>query len=104
MPSQSAGSSTVFAGRCLDGQYPRTNSSCGSAIWGLTFDMSGGPKGAKRPLERPLDGGVRRHCLHTRTECKASLFTTALIAVTSGPHSSMNSDSQRPMVRATFGA
>src|SRR5664280_1121553 len=28
---------------------------------GLTFDMSGGPKGAKRPLERPLDGGVRRH-------------------------------------------
>jgi len=27
----------------------------------LTFDMSGGPKGAKRPLERPLDGGVRRH-------------------------------------------
>ena len=28
--------------------------------WGPTFDMSGGPKGAKRPLERPLDGGVRR--------------------------------------------
>ena len=27
----------------------------------LTFDMSGGPKGAKRPLERPLDGGVRPH-------------------------------------------
>ena len=27
---------------------------------GLTFDMSGGPKGAKRPLERPLDGGVGR--------------------------------------------
>ena len=25
----------------------------------LTFDMSGGPKGAQRPLERPLDGGVR---------------------------------------------
>ena len=25
----------------------------------LTFDMSGGPKGAKRPSERPLDGGVR---------------------------------------------
>jgi len=24
----------------------------------LTFDMSGGPKGAKRPLGRPLDGGV----------------------------------------------
>ena len=28
--------------------------------WGLTFDMSGGPKGAERPLVRPLDGGVRR--------------------------------------------
>ena len=27
---------------------------------GLTFDMSGGAKGAKRPLGRPLDGGVRR--------------------------------------------
>jgi hypothetical protein len=27
----------------------------------LTFDMSGGPKAAKRPLERPLDGGVRFH-------------------------------------------
>ena len=27
---------------------------------GLTFDMSGGPKGAKRPLGRPLDGGVGR--------------------------------------------
>ena len=26
----------------------------------LTFDMSGGPKGAQRPLGRPLDGGVRR--------------------------------------------
>ena len=25
----------------------------------LTCDMSGGPKGAKRPLGRPLDGGVR---------------------------------------------
>ena len=36
----------------------------------LTFDMSGGPKGAKQPLERPLDGnakglptfGQRRRC------------------------------------------
>ena len=27
----------------------------------LTFDMSGGAKGAKRPLGRPLDGGVRCH-------------------------------------------
>ena len=24
----------------------------------LTFDMSGGPKGAKRPSERPLDEGL----------------------------------------------
>ena len=29
--------------------------------WDLTFDMSGGAKGAKRPLGRPLDGGVRHH-------------------------------------------
>ena len=29
--------------------------------WDLTFDMSGGPKGAKRPLARPLDGEVRFH-------------------------------------------
>jgi len=27
----------------------------------LTFDMSGGPKGAKRPLRRPLDEGVSSH-------------------------------------------
>jgi len=31
------------------------------AFRGLTFDMSGGAKGAKQPLERPLDGGVRAH-------------------------------------------
>jgi len=30
-------------------------------VWGLTFDMSGGPKGAKRHSERPLDGRVSRH-------------------------------------------
>ena len=29
--------------------------------WRLAFDISGGPKGAKQPLGRPLDGGVRRH-------------------------------------------
>ena len=33
------------------------------ALRGLTFDMSGGAKGAKRPLERPLDGGVRPHAV-----------------------------------------
>ena len=27
--------------------------------WDLTFDMSGGARGAKRPLPRPLDGGIR---------------------------------------------
>ena len=32
----------------------------------LTFDMSGGPKGAKRPLGRPLDGGVRRQARHAQ--------------------------------------
>ena len=31
-----------------------------ASTWDLTFDMSGGAKGAKRPLGRPLDGGVRR--------------------------------------------
>ena len=31
-----------------------------AAEWHRTFDMSGGPKGAKRPLERPLDGAARR--------------------------------------------
>ncbi len=36
-------------------------------LWGLTFDMSGGAKGAKRPLGRPLDGGVRPHPGHTGT-------------------------------------
>ena len=39
----------------------RQRSGEATALWGLTFDMSGGPKGAKRPLERPLDGGVRPH-------------------------------------------
>ena len=38
--------------------HSATRTSC-LTTWGLTFDMSGGPKGAKRPLERPLDGGVR---------------------------------------------
>jgi len=39
------------------------------AIRRLTFDMSGGPKGAKQPLERPLDGGVRRHCKDAHDGC-----------------------------------
>ena len=30
---------------------------------GPTFDMSNGSKGAKRPLERPLDGAVRCHLM-----------------------------------------
>ena len=41
--------------RARDGGWFAVHSHCGD----LTFDMSGGPKGAKRPLERPLDGGVR---------------------------------------------
>jgi hypothetical protein len=32
----------------------------------LTFDMSGGEEGAKRPLRRPLDGRVRRHVANDR--------------------------------------
>ena len=39
--------------------------------WGPTFDMSGGPKGAKRPLGRPLDGGVRRHFAYLGHLCAA---------------------------------
>ena len=38
---------------CVRSQRPSLY--CGD----LTFDMSGGPKGAQRPLERPLDGVVR---------------------------------------------
>ena len=39
----------------------------------LTFDMSGGAKGAKRPLGRPLDGGVgRRRDDHLPFNCAAS--------------------------------
>jgi hypothetical protein len=37
--------------------------------WDLTSNMSGGPKGAKRPLRRPLDGGVSRQtCLAVRAD------------------------------------
>ena len=47
------------------------------ASWGLTFDMSGGAKGAKRPLGRPLDGGVRPR-LHERLSCELSSNGCAL--------------------------
>ena len=43
-------------------------------MWRLTFDMSGGAKGAKRPLGRPLDGVVRRHAAYagkTFPRCQA---------------------------------
>jgi hypothetical protein len=40
---------------------PRPKNAIHLHEWGLTFDMSGGPKGAKQALERPLDGGVGRH-------------------------------------------
>ena len=46
------------------------------ALWRLTFDMSGGPKGAKRPLGRPLDGGVR--CLLEQRSVFATHVTMAL--------------------------
>lgn len=35
-------------------------------LCGLTFDISGGPEGAKRALLRPLDEGVRHHGLQLR--------------------------------------
>jgi len=41
-----------------DRSNPRMNV---RALWGLTFDMSGGTKGAKRALGRPFDGEVRAH-------------------------------------------
>ena len=49
-----------------------------NALMRLTFDMSGWPKGAKRPLARPLDGRVRPHSQgfasasrrHRRSACK----------------------------------
>ena len=44
------------SGASLD--HSATRTSC-LTNGGPTFDMSGGPTGAKRPLERPLDGGVR---------------------------------------------
>jgi hypothetical protein len=43
----------------------------------LTFDMSGGPEGAKRPLERPLDGRVSRR-LHSRTPLRNRSYVDQL--------------------------
>ena len=43
----------------------------GGFQWGLTFDMSGGAKGAKRPLGRPLDGGVRRLSVSAQLDRRA---------------------------------
>src|SRR5450432_1934230 len=51
-----------------------------SAPWGLTFDMSGGPKGAKRPLGRPLDGGVRCR-LHEYALERAERLAEAMPAI-----------------------
>ena len=67
--------------------------------------MSGGPKGAKRPLERPLDGGVR--CLRqvhgafwqperagaTRAGVRAGASTTAqtpALRYAAGPQAALN--------------
>ena len=52
---------------------------------GLTFDMRGLPKGAKRPLERPLDGGLgawlnkaTAECL-TASSCRRALNVYSLV-------------------------
>jgi hypothetical protein len=45
--------------RLQHSQFGRSWSIGGLGWCCLTFDMSGGPKGAKRPLARPLDGEVR---------------------------------------------
>ena len=43
----------------VDGRAEEHEGCTADSTRGLTFDMSGGAKGAKRPLGRPLDGGVR---------------------------------------------
>ena len=48
-----------------------TDNKDGDSTRRLTFDMSGGAKGAKRPLGRPLDGGVRRQAHHRRAAALA---------------------------------
>ena len=45
----------------------------------LTFDMSGEPKGAKRALARPLDGGVRFR-VHGEGGCDSKLIEDCLAA------------------------
>ena len=44
---------------CVGSGLLRKNENIGGSLWRLTFDMSGGPKGAKRPLRRPLDGNAK---------------------------------------------
>jgi hypothetical protein len=58
VPSEPEQRATVGARRSASRRPSRTLE-IGLSIWALTFDMSGGPTGAKRPLERPLDGRVR---------------------------------------------
>ena len=77
-PSSAFGSGA----RCDSKQEARSEVTKRAHLWGLTFDMSGGPKGAKRPLERPLDGGVRPqratglHGLRYRSErCPRAAWT-----------------------------
>jgi hypothetical protein len=45
-----------------------------SAVVGLTFDMSGDRRHAKHAVGRPLDGGVRSHCVSTRVRAAASAY------------------------------
>ena len=44
------------------GRHCRTYEQGYGVRWGLTFGMSGGATGAKRPLACPLDGAVKRQC------------------------------------------
>ena len=79
---------------------PKANdfsSLCMSArrLWGLTFDMSGGAKGAKRPLGRPLDGMVRRHHVFS-TLCSMRLTTHPANRMTRGE----NGESKRDVFTA----
>src|SRR5664279_2830510 len=66
-----------------DGESQKCVSHAGSKRrwWGLTFDMSGGARGAERPLRCPLDGRVRPRCCD---ECLLRARRTVDSAMPSG--------------------
>jgi hypothetical protein len=73
--------------------------------WGLTFDMSGGPKGAKRPLGRPLDGGVRFHCGPSGSLAGVpSIFDSRIVSTVRWPDCTylLPLDREVPSLRTTF--